>query len=482
MKKHIILFAAVLVCIGTVRAQYNETNNLFYHSFRTPESNLLNPAFHPNKTSFYLLLPDFGVRFGSPLAANDFIHNQGDTMTVVDINDMLNALNKDNKFRIGVEANILGFGVKIHHTFFNFNTRLVGNLSVGLPISTINALLQGNVDENGNTIKEVTFLDGSLFNATAYTEISIGGGHYFEPLGLTVGAHAKLLYGLINAQTDNTRAVLITDDSYEKLKVDMYYQLSLSSAAPLDEEGIHMPVLKDMFRLGTANTGIAFDLGAKYDLGPFSFSMAINDLSAGIHWKHNVLNYTPEGGHVTAEFDGYDVSSLVNGGQVNSDSISAYWQEVIDNLTPAADSVSDYWYSIPTKINLGASYNFAKVFRAGILFHGQFDRGLLSKRNKYELDFSDDVANTFRFNTTVSVGVNLFNWAELTLGSSIVYDGQKVQPFNPGMNLVFTPATAVQMYFAADYVSSIYLIEAKAFNVRFGMNVLIGGGSKISQN
>jgi hypothetical protein len=38
------------------------------------------------------------------------------------------------------------------------------------------------------------------------------------------------------------------------------------------------------------------------------------------------------------------------------------------------------------------------------------------------------------------------------------------------------------MYFAADYVSSIYLIEAKAFNVRFGMNVLIGGGSKISQN
>ena len=50
------------------------------------------------------------------------------------------------------------------------------------------------------------------------------------------------------------------------------------------------------------------------------------------------------------------------------------------------------------------------------------------------------------------------------------------------MNLVITPATAVQLYLTADYISSIYLVEAKAFNVRFGMNVLIGGGSKISQN
>ncbi|MBR2958270.1 MAG: hypothetical protein IKC19_01400 [Bacteroidales bacterium] len=482
MKKHIVLFAAILACVGIANAQYNETNNLYYNAFRMPQSNQLNPAFMPNKTSVYVMLPDAGIRFGSPLAINDFVHNQGDTMTVISINDMLGALNNDNRFRIGIEANILGFGFKVHHTFFNFNTRIVSNVNVGLPIGTINALLHGNVDENGNAIKEVTFMDGSLFNAQGYAEISIGGGHYFEPIGLTVGAHAKLLYGLFNAQTDNTRAVLVTEDNYDKLKVDMYYQLQLASAAPLDTAGIHMPQINDLFNIGKANTGVAFDLGAKYDLGPFSFSLAINDLSAGIHWKHNVMSYTPEGGHVTAEFAGYNAGTIVNAGQVNNDSITAYWQEVVDNLTPAADSVGDYWYSIPTKINLGASYNFAKMLRAGILFHGQFDRGLLSKSNKYELDLGDGVANTFRFNTTLTVGVNLFNWAELTLGSSIVYDGNKIQPFNPGMNLVITPATAVQLYLTADYISSIYLVEAKAFNVRFGMNVLIGGGSKISQN
>ena len=123
MKKHIVLFAAILACVGIADAQYNETNNLYYNAFRMPQSNQLNPAFMPNKTSVYVMLPDAGIRFGSPLAINDFVHNQGDTMTVISINDMLGALNNDNRFRIGIEANILGFGFKVHHTFFNFNTR-----------------------------------------------------------------------------------------------------------------------------------------------------------------------------------------------------------------------------------------------------------------------------------------------------------------------------------------------------------------------
>ena len=481
MKKHIILFAAILACIGTVKAQYNETNNLYYHAFRMPQSNMFNPAFFPNKTDFYLQLPDVGIRFGSPLALQDVMHNQGDTMTVIDLNSMLNALSEENRFRVGVEANIFGFGFRVHNTFFTFNTRAISSINIGLPISTINAMLNGNVDENGNAINEVTFLDGSILNAQVYTELSIGAGHYFEPLGLTVGAHAKLLYGMVNLQTDNTRAVVITDDDYNRIKVDMYYQLQMATAVPIDSNGIHMPGIGEMLDVFHANTGLAFDLGAKYDMGPFSFSLALNDISAGIHWQRNVRNYSPEGGHVVAEFDGYNTGNIMSGGNVNSDSIAAYWQDVIKKMTPVGDSIGDYWYSIPTKINLGASYNFAKMLRAGILFHGQFDHGLLSKKNSYAIDLGN-VSNTFRFNTTLTLGANLFNWAELTLGSSIVYDGNKVNFFNPGVSLVLTPATILQFYVTADYISSFYLAEAKAFNLRLGLNILVGGGSKFSQN
>ena len=86
--------------------------------------------------------------------------------------------------------------------------------------------------------------------------------------------------------------------------------------------------------------------------------------------------------------------------------------------------------------------------------------------------------NTFRYNTTLSVGLNLFNWIELIAASSVVYDGQKLSPLNPGLGLIFTPATVLQTYFFVDYASSIHLVDMKAFNIKFGMNILIGRGGK----
>ena len=114
--------------------------------------------------------------------------------------------------------------------------------------------------------------------------------------------------------------------------------------------------------------------------------------------------------------------------------------------------------------------------RVGLLFHGQFDRGLLSKTNTSAFGQKLDIPNTFRFNTTVSYGINLFNWMELMFANSIVYDGAKMNFLSPGVGLVFTPATALQVYVMADYVSSMRVVEAKAFNVRLGLNLLFGSG------
>ncbi len=221
----------------------------------------------------------------------------------------------------------------------------------------------------------------------------------------------------------------------------------------------------DLFNLGKANTGLAFDLGAKYDWGPFTFSLAINDLSAGIHWKNNVITWRPQGGQGVIEFTGMDVSSILDHGEMSTDSLSAYIEERLGNMTPTMVDSGDYWFAVPTKINLGASYSFAKMFRAGLLFHGQFDRGLLCKGN-------DGVENTFRFNTTLSCSVNLANWVEAVVGSSIVYDGESLDLFNPGFGLILTPGTFFQLYFMTDYVSSFYLTDSKAFNIKVGLGLL----------
>ena len=325
---------------------------------------------------------------------------------------------------------------------------------------------------------ELTLLDGDLFNLTSYIEASVGAGYRIEPLGLTVGARAKLLYGVVNAQTDNTRLALRTDNGYDKVQAELYYQIQEASVAQWDT-ATNRPKLDlgSLLDIGNANTGLALDLGAKYDLGPFSFSAAILDISPGIHWKHNVNTIVPEGGQGVIRFDGLDVSTLLDGGTLSADSLVDQWTESLNGMTPrfAYDS-GDYWYPIPAKINLGASYSFGKIFRAGLLLHGQLDRGFFP-RNKTEIaDLT--IPNTFRFNTTLSVGANIFNWAEVIVGSSIVYDGSKVGVLNPGLGLVLTPATIVQIYTMVDYVGSIYLADSKAFNMKFGLNWLIGKGGR----
>ena len=487
MKNKILAIIAVsLLGIGSAAAQYNETNNLFYHSFRVPQSNQLNAAFFPNKNTFFLTLPSLGTRFGSPLAISDFIYYDATKQqTIISIDSILSSLNNNNRFRFGVDFDIIGAGLRIGNTFVTFNTRLVNDLSFGIPIDMVNALLVGNVDQNGNSVNEVTLLDGDLLNFQSYLEMGVGLGHRFPMLGLTVGARAKLLSGVANMQTDNSRIVLNTADDLESLTADVYYQLQASTAIGLDSTLSFSNIGVD-YVLGAfgANTGIAFDLGAKYDLGPFSFSFALNDLTGGIHWKKNIYTVAPNGGHATWTFDGENLRTILDNGAMNTDSLTASIEDFLNGLKPDTTSGGDYWYSVPTKLNIGASFSFAKLFRAGLLLHGQWDRGLLSHSNKYEFDLTGDLKNTFRFNTTLSFGVNLFNWAEVMVGSSIVYDGKKINPFNPGVGLVFTPATAVQMYVMADYVSSIYLVEAKAFNVKFGFNLLfgMGGGAQIVEN
>ena len=94
-----------------------------------------------------------------------------------------------------------------------------------------------------------------------------------------------------------------------------------------------------------------------------------------------------------------------------------------------------------------------------------------------QLDISkEEAAQTFRFNTTLSAGVNVFNWLEFIIGSSVVFDGGKADFFNPGAGVVISLGTALQTYLMADYVSSIYALDSKAFNLKFGFNLVIGKG------
>ena len=479
MRKNIFLIAlTVLMAAPAAQAQFDETNNLFYHTLRTPQSNIYNPAFFPTNNTFYIMLPGVDVQFGSPLSMNNIIYyDRPSNRTVIDPNRILSSLEEENDFRLGADVNLVGFGFNVKNTYINFNTRLVNHIGVGLPISTINALLEGNVGDDNNPRPVVEIVNGDILNATSYLETSIGVAQRFEPINLTVGLRAKVLYGIANVQTDNTKIVLNTDPALDSVSASIYYQIQSATFAPYDTtQKKFLFNVGDLFNIGQANTGFSFDIGARYDFGPFTFSLAINDLSAGIHWKNNVTTWTPSNGQGVITFNGLSVNSMLDNGSFNIDSLTAYLQNQINGMTPHRVADGDYWFSIPTKFNLGASYSFAKIFRAGFLFHGQLDRGLFCKSNS--LSFGKEAPNTFRWNTTLSIGANLFNWVEVIAANSFVNDGSSFDVLNPGVGIVLTPGTVFQVYLMADYLSSFYLTDSKAFNLKFGLNLLFGKGSR----
>ena len=480
MKKIFLMGLISLVCLmggNVARAQFDETNTMFYHTLRTPQSVQLNPVFFPTNNTWYITLPGVNLQFGSPVAVSDFMYyDKVQQQTVLSIDSMMNHLTEGNKFRVGANVDILGFGFRVKNTMINFSTRLVNHVSLGFPVEMVNALRVGNIDENGNVRPVVELLDGDVLNATSYLETGLGVSQYFEDINLTVGLRAKLLFGVANVQTDNTRLEFNTDPNLDSVTARMYYEIQAATFAPYDTTNKRFNInFGDI--LSQRNTGVAFDIGAKYDWGPFTFSLAINDLTGGIHWKNNVMTWKPEGGQGVIVFNGMDISTMLNGGTFNVDSLTNYLENQLHQMTPTSKDSGDYWFSIPTKINLGASYNFGRLFRAGFLFHGQFDRGLLSKSNAVSMDLGG-VENTFRWNTTLSLGMNLFDWMEVTAANSIVYDGESMDLFNPGVGLVLTPGRVFQLYVMGDYISNLYLTDSKAFNLKLGLNLLFGSGGR----
>lgn len=486
MKKTVyILTLLALAVITPAKAQYDETNNLFYHTLRTPQSTLYNPAFFPTNNTFFIMLPGVDLQFGGPLQLDHVVYyDKATNHTVISIDSILDALTDKTKFRFNATIDLFGFGFKVKNTFITFNTRLINSVNIGFPKETINALRGGNISADGTPISSLNLVNGDIFNLTSYLETGVGVGHYFAPINLTVGLRAKLLYGIANIQTDNTRIDLNTTGTTnpESMTASMYYDILAATCVPYDTTAKKFQVnVGDLLSIGKANTGIAFDLGAKYDWGPFSFSFAINDLSAGIHWKSNVVRLVPKNGEGDILFNGLDITNVLDHGALNTDSIANYIKDNIENMKPEYLEEGDYWYCIPTKINLGASYSFAKFFRAGLLFHGQLDRGLISKSTDdaaRTVSISGDVTNTFRWNLTGTLGANVFNWMELIVGNSVVNDGEKMNFVNPGFGIILTPATVFQTYIMVDYLSNFYLVQSKSFNVKIGFNLLFGKGGR----
>lgn len=476
--KRITIITAILLLVGlgnrSMAQGYTGSNDLLYHSFRSPQAVHFNPSFFPTYSMFYFTLPGVSMNINSPLAINDILsYTPGDTATRIDVNNILAKLKKNGDVNLGLEADLLGFGFTFGDNFITLGSRLIFGGTIGLPAEAFSLLTQGNIDANGDPITQVTLLDGDLFSQSAYLEHYLSFAHNFFDLGLTVGAKVKLLAGIESINTQNTRVELNTSNGMDNVNANIYYNLQAGAYLPIDTTNNSLIMPTDVMQYLPPVNGIAFDLGAQYTWKNFTFSASVLNLSQGLHWKDNIYAITPEDGTGSFSFSGFDIvqSGLLSGGNLNMDTLTNYFQQQLAGLKPTTAKGQDFYQPIPTKMNLGASYSLNNMIRVGALFHGEWAHGWFGPASK-----GGAMTRNFRSTTSLSADFNIANWLEFVVGNSFVNDGEKLDIFNPGAGLVITPLAIFQIYAVADYVSSIYLVEEKDLKIRLGLNLLFGNG------
>lgn len=462
----IVVSAFLLMVAHTLQVQAQHelpSNELMYHSFRLPQSNQLNPAFFPRNNTIYISLPRINCSFGLPINYEDvgLRYNPETGKSELNIVDLMNKLSDNNQLNFDFDIDLLGFGFRVKNMFFTFGTSVSANIGAAMPTEAFDAL-NGDGKNLVGPENAMHLASDDFITLNSYMRFSIGGGYQFTQIPLTVGAHINILNGIANVNTKETDIKLYsTDEYYSSLVALMDYKIQSSGIATFSNGNIDISG-------SPSNLGFTFDLGAQYAYDKFLFSAALIDVGPGIHWKQNITNHIPKQNTIT--FSGVDITTIITNGEFDT----SFAQRFRDTLTNTYETVEqdgdDFWFSVPTKLKLGASYTFLdNKLRAGFLFHGQWDKGIISHGYKN---------NLFRFNTTLSMTANISDWFEIMVGNSLVFDSHRTDLINPGIGFILTPFKTVQLYTMFDYLSSIYVVESKNFNFSIGLNILLNSAQK----
>ncbi|MBR4804439.1 MAG: hypothetical protein IK032_07345, partial [Bacteroidales bacterium] len=312
--------------------------------------------------------------------------------------------------------------------------------------------------------EEITITDKNMMQASAYNEYALGAGYTFG--NLTVGTRVKILHGICDFRTTETNFNLKFNEDGNLGEALIDYS-ALSTGTQLFRQKSVGNVMSTIF--STKNWGMALDLGAKYQWNFLEVTASILDIGKGIHWKNDVISITPKSNNPII-VDNSDFGHIVFD---NWDSLRSAFSGSLDSIQ-ANDSTrgNDYWTSIPTKLNLGATVHIGKMCRAGILFHGEWDKSI----SFFDKSGKPADKTLFRHNTSLVFGVNLANWIELMASMAVVKDGNKADWFNPGLGINLSLGKFLQFYALANYVSSFKYKDIKSANLQIGLNLMFGKG------
>ena len=302
------------------RAQMIPDNAVFYHAIRSPWSNSYNPALFPKNSSWYVTTAKTSLQLSIPLSYNDLglqidpVRN----VTVLNVNDVLDRLRSTGcNFYNNSDLNLFGFGFTLlEHVHVSASAGVKSLSSFNIPLGLIDFLTQGNLNETGH----IDFGEKDIFSNQNFAYVSLGAAVKLPFIPLTLGARVNVLDGIAALSVDNLSLDLTTAEDVSSIRLTSDYMIHSAGGFKFKRtEGgsfaFDMEHLKDFVPL---NIGFTVDLGAKYNVGVFDFSVSLLDVGPGIKWKQSPTVYFPKQKDVSISFEGIDLSTLVTNGTVDT--------------------------------------------------------------------------------------------------------------------------------------------------------------------
>lgn len=470
MKRHTVptaILTAFLVISAAIpaSAQRLTDNANFYHSLRSPWGNAYNPALFPKSADWYVTLPKASIQLSLPLSYDELgiTYDPVRNVSVLDANTVLdrlrhNGCNSSNQNDI----NLFGFGFKISDNLhLTASAGIKTLLSATVPLGIVDFISQGNLNDNNH----IEFGDDDILNMSAYTYASAGAAYRLPDIPLTIGGRLNVLDGVVAASVDHISIDLHTSEAIDNMTLTADYLLHTAGCIRFEEAegGTHTMTLDIPRNRLFPNVGFTIDLGAKYELGIFDFSLSVVDLGPGIKWRQNTTTVTPKEKDLTVNFSGINLNGLLSQGAVDTMFLIHFRDSLLSAIDYTTASGS-FRHSIPTRLYAGVSADFGDLARVGYLFQGQWYNGWMNSR--------ENGTNHFACNNTLSAHLNLFEWLELSVSNSFSYSNQQFHAFNPGCAITIAPGKVLQLFAALEYLSSLNPERLKAAQVVIGINVV----------
>ena len=440
MKKLILTFVLALGAVFSLKGQ----SYFAFYELRdvVHQTQTLQPAFVPNN-SLTVSLPalNFGTSFQADFKLEElFYRPPGEADFSINFDVLRAAAQEDNHLDTDITNNLLHVGFKTKAGGFSFfvNARTIVNMVYG------EDFMEFLANGNGNRIGGTLDFTGTSLKLNGITEYGVGHTRKFFDGKLVVGARVKLLNGIFHGSiADDFSGTLTTDtDTYAWSITTRNGTINTAGIDYLTDNNSPGDKSLDAYAINNKNSGVGFDIGAKYQvLDWLRVEAAWNDIGK-INWKEEVRNYNTADG--TVEFNGVNLRGLEDFESVVQDSLL--------NQFNSNETEESFTSEIGSRLYFTATANVTPKNRFSLTYFKS--NALENIPANYALSFNHKIEK-FVFALVGSYrGAN----HEMNLGASIASD---IGP--------------VQLYMALDNALMINRPEqySKA-DFRFGINLMFG--------